>query len=135
VRRDYYAREDWRALRSDPDDNPFAQDDPLIYRMHWTGSLFREMAFIIRVMCQDTHHDLRTAWSAIMAEGVDAATRERALAVLQDLSAVSYERAGREVKQALGSKNKVDEIQLANRLGAAFRAQYQQAAAIAKSGK
>lgn len=131
VRKDYYAHAEWHADRSDPDANPFAQKEPLIYRAEWTGGVFREMAFVIRVMCQDTHEELREAWRAIHAPGVDAARRARALALLQDLSIVSYDRAIKEIKQALGSKNKVDEVNLANTLAGKFRAQYARAAAIA----
>ncbi len=132
VRKDYYAHAEWQRHRSDPAANPFAQKDPLIYRAEWTGGVFREMAFIIRVMCLDAHDELREAWRAINAEGVDAAARERALAELQDLSIVSYDRAGKEIKQALGSKNKVDEVTKARDLGDQFRAQYARAAAIAR---
>jgi len=47
---------------------------------------------------------------------------------------VDYDRANKEVKQALGSKNKVDEIILANQLGAVFRQNYFRAEQIAKDG-
>jgi iron(III) transport system substrate-binding protein len=133
VRQDFYAHEEWKADRSDPDANPFAQTDPLIYRVAWTGGLFREMAFIIRVMCQDTHDELRDAWKAIGA--ADAAQRDAAMAVLQDISFVSYERAGKEIKQALGSKNKVDEIHMANTLADQFRTNYRKAKEIAEGKK
>jgi len=56
------------------------------------------------------------------------------LAVLSDLSAVDYGRVNKEIRQALGSKNKVDEIRMANELGATFRRNYQRAEAIARSG-
>ena len=132
VRRDYYTRPEWTAYRSDPEANPFNQKDPLIYRPEWTAGIFREMAFIIRVMCQDTHDELREAWRAINAPGVSADNRARALAVLQDLAPVSYERTGKEIKQALGSKNKVDELRMANELADAFRKQYRRAVEIAR---
>src|SRR6478609_384614 len=132
VRRDYYAHAEWTAYRSDPEADPFNQKDPLVYRPEWSAGIFREMAFIIRVMCQDTHDELREAWRAIANERVSADTRARALAVLQDLSPVSYERTGKEIKQALGSKNKVDELRLANELAEQFRKQYREAAAIAR---
>jgi len=40
----------------------------------------------------------------------------------------------KEIRQALGSKNKVDEIRMANELGATFRRNYQRAEAIARAG-
>ena len=52
------------------------------------------------------------------------ANRPRALALLQDVSFVSYARAGREIKQALNSRDKVNEIRLARELADRFRVQY-----------
>ena len=131
VRKDFYAEADFRSLRSDADE-PFKQQDQLIYRTEWTGGVFREMAFIIRVMCQDTHGELVDAWREINAAPV--AVRAEAMAVLTDLSAVDYARANGAIKQALGSKNKVDEIRMANELGAVFRKNYARAAEIARAG-
>jgi len=65
---------------------------------------------------------------------VSAENRIRATAVLQDLSSVSYERAGKEIKQALGAKNKVDELRMANALADQLRAQYRRAADVARGG-
>lgn len=132
VRRDFYTHQEWRALRSDPDAQPFEQRDQLIYRNEWTGGVFREMAFVIRIMCQDTHAELTSAWRAINAATPTA--RAEALAVLSDLSSVDYGRVNQEIRQALSSKNKVDEIRMANELGATFRRNYQRAEAIARAG-
>jgi iron(III) transport system substrate-binding protein len=131
VRRDFYADAEFSALRSDPEAQPFVQENQLVYRSEWTGGIFREMAFIIRVVCLDTHAELKDAWRAINAAPPQA--RAEAIAVLSDLSTVNYDRANREVKQALGSKNKVDEIKLANQLGAVFRRNYARAEAMARA--
>lgn len=133
LRKDFYADTSLRPLRSDPDAMPFTQTDQLIYRTEWTGGVFREMAFIIRVMCQDTHEELTRAWRAINAAPVTA--RAEALAALTDLTAVDYARANGAIKQALGSKNKVDEITMANELGAAFRKNYARAESIARAAR
>lgn len=130
VRKDFYAHPEWREWRSDPEAAPFDPREQLIYRYAWTSGVFREMAFVIRVMCQDTHQELVEAWRAIVAAPEPLKTR--ALAELQDLSAVSYDRAGTEIKRALGSKNKVDEIRLANELAEDFRRHYRRAEAIAE---
>jgi ABC-type Fe3+ transport system substrate-binding protein len=129
VRRDFYAHQEWKASRSDPEESPFAQAEPLIYHEAWTGRYFREMAFVIRVMCQDTHHELANAWRAIIAAPEPA--KSRALAALQDLSAVDYERTRGEIHRALGSKDKVDEVRAAKTLGDFFRGNYARAEAIA----
>lgn len=128
VRKDFYARADWKPLRSDPDAQPFDQKNQLIYRPEWTGDIFREMAFVIRVMCLDAHPELVEAWRAIIRAGQPAA----ALAVLGDVSFVSYEDVSGRIKRALSSKNKVDEIRMANELANRFRAQYERAGAIAR---
>jgi len=130
VRRDFYQRDDWKPLRSDPDDAPFDATDQLVYHLQWTGSLFREMAFVIRVMCLDTHVELARAWKAILE--APEPRRSEALAVLQELSAVSYEQTNTRIKQALNSRNKVDEISLANELGRRFRTNYRRAERIAR---
>lgn len=132
LRRDFYADTALRALRSDPEAEPFTQTDQLIYRNEWTGGIFREMAFIIRVMCQDTHHELTRAWRAINL--APAAARAEALAALTDLTAVDYAQTNGAIRHALGSKNKVDEIRMAAELGATFRKNYARAEAIARTG-
>jgi iron(III) transport system substrate-binding protein len=131
VRRDFYTRPEWRELRSDPDEQPFEGTDQLIYQPAWTGGVFRELAFITRVMCLDTHPELVRAWRTVIAAGQPP----EAMAVLNDMSSVNYEQVFGRVKQALTSKNKVDEIRLANELGASFRAQYRRAEELAKAGR
>ena len=131
VRRDFYAQEDWKKYRSDPGVSPFAEKNQLIYHEEWTGGLFRELSFIIRVMCQDDQPELVAAWRAIIAAGKP----EQAMAVLQDMSAVDYDKAAGEIKTALGSKNKLEEVALARRLGKLFREQYLRAAELARAKK
>ena len=131
VRRDFYAQEDWKKFRSDPGVSPFAEKNQLIYHEEWTGGLFRELSFIIRVMCQDDQPELVAAWRAINAAGKP----EQAMAVLQDMSAVDYDKAAGEIKTALSSKNKLEEVALARRLGKLFREQYQRAAELARAKK
>ena len=130
VRRDFYADTAAKAWRSDPEDSPFEQREPLIYREAWTGRMFREMAFVIRVMCHDTHRELASAWRAIHAAPEPA--RARALAVLQDLSAVDYDRTATEIRTRLGAKDKVEEVRLAKELAEIFRANYARAESIAR---
>lgn len=130
LRKDYYAHPDWREFRSDPEASPFDQREQLIYRYEWTGGIFREMAFIIRVICLDTHPELKRAWRAIIAASEPA--KSRALDELHHLASVSYDRAGKEIRTALSSKNKVDEVRMANDLGAEFRSHYERAEQIAR---
>jgi len=127
VRKDFYEIPGIAALRSDPDELPYAPQERLIYRPQWTGRLFRELAFVVRVMCLDTQPELKRAWRALGAAGMPA----DALAVFQDVSAVDFDVASGRIKAALSSKNRVDEINLANELGNRFRQQYLKAAEMA----
>jgi len=129
VRRDFYAHAEWKPSRSDPEANPFGDAEQLVSQPAWTGNLFREMAFIVRVMTLDTHVELVRAWRAINATPEPA--RGRALAALQDFSAVTYERAGADIKRALASPNKVSEVILAHKLGNVFRKNYARAEELA----
>lgn len=132
VRKDFYAQREWRPFRSDPDADPYADTGGgLVYEPAWTGSLFREMAFTIRVMCLDTHQELVEAWRAIIAAGMPP----QALAALNDPSILSYERVCGPIKAALNARDKVEEVRLANRLGAELRAQYRRAAELAREGR
>jgi iron(III) transport system substrate-binding protein len=130
VRRDFYSHEEWKVHRSDPEDSPFEQREPLIYREAWTGRIFREMAFVIRVMCQDTHAELANAWRAIAA--ADEPGRSEALALMQDLSEVDYDRTTNHVRARLGARDKVEEIRVAQELADYFRRNYARAAMIAE---
>ncbi len=132
IRKDFYRDASLAGLRSDPEVNPYAGESPLVYNAAWTGGLFREMAFVIRVMAIDTHNELVAAWRAINAPGLDPARRAQALAVLTDLSVVNYEQMFSRVKTALNSKNKVDEVRLASDLADHFRRQYERAEALAR---
>jgi hypothetical protein len=129
VRRDFYAREDWKRWRSDPEVSPFEGNDQLIYHAGWTDGLFRELAFIIRVMCQDTHAELASALRVTIAAG----RPPEAMAALQDMSAVDYDKTAGEIKSALGSRNKVDEVLLAQKLTRTFQDQYRRAEELARA--
>ncbi|HYP16482.1 MAG TPA: ABC transporter substrate-binding protein, partial [Opitutus sp.] len=132
VRRDFYEQQDWLPLRSDPEAAPYGGDGRLVYRPEFTERVFRELAFVIRVMTLDTHRELVAAWRAIQTAPEPA--KNRALERLQDLSAVSYDQANGAIKRALTSKHRVDEITLARELGTWFRANYAEAERLARAG-
>ena len=87
------------------------------------------MAFSIRVMCLDTHEELVQAWRAIIDAGMPA----DALAVLNDMSLFTYDEVGGSIRDALRAKNRVEEVRMARDLGAKLRAQYRQAAELARA--
>jgi spermidine/putrescine-binding protein len=133
VRRDFYARSDWARYRSDPDVDPYSQKELLVHHDEWTGALFSQLIFIVHIMTEDTHPELVRAWRAIIAAPEPA--RARALAVLQDVSAVDYDQAQGRITKAIKSKNLVDEVGLARDLGATFRSNYMRAERIARGGQ
>jgi iron(III) transport system substrate-binding protein len=132
VRRDFYGHGEWRDYRSDPSINPYADTSVLVYHPEWTGALFQQLAFVVRLMTQDTHPELVAAWKAVLAAPEPA--RSRAMAALQDLSAVSYDEARGSIRKALTSKNQVDAVILAREMADRFRAQYAHAERIARGG-
>jgi ABC-type Fe3+ transport system substrate-binding protein len=131
VRRDFYAHADWKQWRSDPEADPYDETDQLVYRPEWTERLYRELAFITRVMALDTHPELVRAWRAVNAAPEPA--RGRALEALQEMSAVTYERTEGEITRALTSRDKVDELVLARELAGWFRRNYARAEALAEA--
>jgi iron(III) transport system substrate-binding protein len=131
VRKDFYTPE-VTPLRSDPEVFPFDEKEQLVYHPEWTSGLFREMSLVIRLMCMDSHIELREAWDAIRAAGMPA----EALAALGDLSAVNYDVTRQEIKAVLDSRNKVEELRISKELATTFRENYRKAARIAReSGK
>jgi hypothetical protein len=130
IRRDFYARADWDSLRSDPGVNPYVAGADFTYHPEWTSQLYRELAFISRVMAEDAHPELVRAWKAIQA--AREPERARALEVLRDMSAVDYEQAGGPIRRALDSKDLADEVRMSRDLAGRFRGQYARAESIAE---
>jgi iron(III) transport system substrate-binding protein len=129
IRKDFYTDNRFKESRSDPSINPFADKQVLIYHPERTSDLFREIAFITKVMCMDNH--------ALLVKAMDAALkapepyRTRALNQIQSLQRLSYAKVKTEIVPRLESKNKTDEVLLASELSAYFRDQYLEAIRIA----
>ena len=136
VRRDFYEHVEWKPLRSDPEAAPFSDPAPLVYRPEWTAHLIRELALVVRVMCLDSHAELKAAMRTINELGPQDRLRgDAAMAKLLDVGAVDYDYVNGRIRQTLNAKNKVDEVRLATELGERFRRQYREAAAIARGEK
>jgi iron(III) transport system substrate-binding protein len=130
IRKELYAPE-FAAYRSDPTVFPYEDAKLFTYHPKWTGSLFKTMSFIIRVMCLDCHKEQASAWKAL----VTANFPPEATAKFNDLSAVDFSTASDLIRPALKSADRIQEVQIAKKLGAHFRAQYRQAEQLAKEGK
>ena len=122
---------EYQSFLADPGVNPFAESRQFQYRPEWTEHLFRPLSFIIRVMCQDPHDELKEAW----AEIVRANFPPEAVDKLLDVSAVDYAVANDRIRKALASSDKIEEVRLAKELSGHFREQYRRAAELARQGK
>jgi iron(III) transport system substrate-binding protein len=120
-----------RNLRSDPDDNPYLVAERFSYHPAWTGSLFRALSFVIRVMCVDTEDELHEA-SAELARHHNP---PRASAAFDDVSLVSYAVVKGEIAAALASGDPLREVAVQNRLVTALKRHYERVAELARSGQ
>jgi iron(III) transport system substrate-binding protein len=118
---------DLRQFRSDPDVDPYALAKTFTYHGQWTGPLFRSIAFIVRVMCIDSHDELTAAWRELRAAGFP----KEATATFEDVRAVSYSATSQGIRQALAG-DKIQEVKLAKELADRFRNQYNLAARQAR---
>ncbi len=126
--------EENRAYRSDPDVLPYIAAKEFTYDGKRTGSLFGPIAFIVRIMCVDTHPELKEAWEALnAAKSKTGSYPPEALAAFEDVTAVNYEAAKGKIKAALGKDSpKIQQVQLAKELSDSFRANYKRAAELAR---
>jgi len=120
---------DKRALRSDPDDDPYLAARSFTYHAEWTGPLFRALSFTIRVMCVDTEEELQEA-AAALRQNHDP---PRARAEFDDMSLVSYSVVKNEIASALASSDPLREVALQNRLVGALKRQYERVTELARS--
>lgn len=130
VRRDMYEPERL-ARMSDGGEMPFEKAQAFQYEPSWTGPVFNAIRFLIRIMCVDTHDELREAWKELDRAGFP----QQATSTLQDLAMIHYDNAAGAVTQALASRDKTQETRLARTLGDAFRKQYRLAASLARRGQ
>lgn len=121
----------YSEYRSDPTVDPYAEADTFYYHSAWTGNLLRVLSFIIRIISLDTHDEQSTAWQAL----INAGFPPEATAKFSDLSAVDYAAAQGNIRKVLRSADRIQEVQLAKQLGDHFRAQYKEAAQLAKEGR
>ena len=130
IRRELYAPQ-FAAFRSDPDVYPYVEARGFTYHPEWTLALFNPIRFIVRVMCIDSHDELRDAW----AELITSRFPPEATSMFQDVAAVDYDMARDRIGDTLKNSDKLGETRLAAELTSRFRAQYRRAAELARSGK
>ncbi|MEI6604227.1 MAG: extracellular solute-binding protein, partial [Verrucomicrobiota bacterium] len=109
--------------------NPYAADGNLTYQRELTGSSFNTLRQLVRIMCIDSHEEMKSAWRALIAAGMPT----DALAVFADVSRISYAACGKGDAE-LDSGDALRAEARAEALAAKFRANYRKAAAMARDG-
>jgi spermidine/putrescine-binding protein len=128
---------EYAALSVDPAARPYDAAKSFTYHGSRTGRLFPTIAFVIRVMCIDTHPELLDAWEALIhARRADGTFPPEAWAKFSDVSCVDYAQARDNLSPALSRRaSKIVQVQLAEQLATKFRANYRAAARLAREGK
>ncbi|MFD2258061.1 ABC transporter substrate-binding protein [Luteolibacter algae] len=127
IRRDVYD-DQTMPLTTMPDVRPYEGDANFIYEKELTGKVFNTLRQLVKVMCIDSHEEMKSAWQAMIAAGMP----DEAMAVFQDVSNVSYRIAG-QGDPGLDSRDPMIQAARMHELGEMFRANYQQAEKIAES--
>ncbi len=127
IRRDMYDS-DTLALTTMPGINPYEDEGNFTYDRALTGKVFNTLRTLVKVMCIDSHEEMKSAWAAITEAGMP----EDALAVFQDVSKVSYAIAG-QGDAGLDCKDSMVQAARMKELGEWFRANYREARRLAET--
>ncbi|MEP2774468.1 MAG: extracellular solute-binding protein [Luteolibacter sp.] len=129
IRRDMYDA-DTLALTTMPGNLPYEDVGNFTYDPELTGKVFNTLRQLVKVMCIDSHEEMKEAWKAIEQAGMPA----DALAVFHDVSKVSYEISGKG-DPGLDSKDSLEQAARMMELGEWFRGNYRKAQRIAEGGE
>ena len=127
IRRDLYTPA-YLLHATQPNLHPFESRDLLTYQRELTGGAFNTLRKIVRVMCIDSHDEMKSAWQALIAAGMPA----DALAVFADVSSLPYATVGHG-DPGLDHPDPIVAERRAAELAAGFRANYQRAEAMARA--
>lgn len=127
IRRDVYTPENL-ALSTMPNANPYEDSGNFTYDRSLTGASFNTLRQLVRVMCIDSHEEMKSAWAAIVAAGMPP----DALAVFNDVSIMPYAKGG-QGDPAFDAADALDAAAYAAELGEWFRTNYRRAEALAKA--
>ena len=89
------------------------------------------MAFIVRVMSLDLHHEQAEAWQALVKAGFP----REAYQTFSDMEAVNYFTTSGRMREVLSSRDRINEVRLAKELSDHFRRQYRETVRLAQEGK
>jgi ABC-type Fe3+ transport system substrate-binding protein len=111
-----------------PGINPYEDVGNLTYQRELTGAAFNTLRHLVKVMCIDSHEEMKSAWRAL----IEANMPDDALAVFSDVSIISHE-VGRKGDPSFDGSDPLQTAAHAARIGEWFRANYRKAEAMAKS--
>lgn len=127
IRRDAYTPE--RLAHSTmPNARPYQDTGNFIYQSELTGSTFNTLRQLVKIMCIDSHDEMRSAWEAMREAGMPA----EALAVFDDVSRVPYSKVGHG-DPILDGNDSLEAAAHAAELGEWFRSNYRKAEQIART--
>ncbi|GAA5122070.1 extracellular solute-binding protein [Luteolibacter yonseiensis] len=127
IRRDSYTPENLAASTM-PAAKPYEDPANFTYRKELTGATFNTLRQLVKIMCIDSHEEMKSAWLALRDAGMPA----DALAVFSDVSRADYARMGKG-DPILDGADALKAAEHATELGEWFRANYRRAEAMAKS--
>ncbi len=127
VRRDVYTPENL-AHSTMPNAKPYEDPGNFTYQRELTGSAFNTLRQLVKIMCIDSHEEMKSAWAAMHEAGMP----EDALAVFSDVSRVEYLKVGKG-DPVLDGPDALQAAARAAELGEWFRANYRKAESIARA--
>lgn len=127
IRRDLYVPE-LLANSSMPGIDPYGDPGNFTYRRELTGAAFNTLRQLIKVMCIDSHEELKSAWQALRGAGMPP----DALAVLLDVSILPYATGGKG-DPGFDGGNALQAARHGARVGEWFRANFRKAEAMAEA--
>lgn len=128
IRRDAYAPE--RLANATVALNPYTDDTTFTYDRALTGKAFNTLRQFAKIVCIDSHDELKRAWLAMKAAGFP----EEAMAVFSDVSLFPYDRFG-QGHPVLDGPDPLAAAEFASELGRGFRANFRKAEAIANAAR
>ena len=128
IRRDVYTPENL-AHSTMPAADPYHDSGNFTYQRELTSQAFHTLRQIVKVMCIDSHEEMKRSWHALMAAGMPA----EALRVFQDVSILPYAVAGKGDPNFDGSDPLATAAHAA-RIGEWFRMNYRKAEEMCGKG-
>lgn len=126
IRRDMYQPE-ILANSTMPNTRPYDDPGNFTYQRELTGASFNTLRQLVKIMCIDSHEEMKSAWLALRRAGMPA----DALAVFSDVSIMDYAKAGKG-DPVLDGPDALKAADRAAEIGEWFRANYRKAEAMAK---